>query len=278
MKIVALTPEKWKIDGGVAFGVIPKTLWKKFYHADEDNLIEMSNTCLLIDEGDRKWLIDTGFGNKRDEKYYRFKYIYNCKKWDDVLAECGYKNTDITDILFTHLHDDHCGGSMYRDTENHLQFKFPNARYHIGRAQYESSINPNPREAAAYFKDNISKIIESDKVNWIEEEMPLSENIRIIIRNGHTRGLLIPVIRYGTQTIVYTNDFIPSIAHISPVWIASVDIEPILALREKEIFLVEAVEKHWVLFFGHAPSGAAAKVYKDLKGFAGEELELEKLF
>lgn len=278
MKIIALIPETWKIDGGVAFGVIPKSLWGRFFQADEENLINMSNTCLLVDEGDRCWLIDTGFGNKRDEKYYRFKYITQRKSWESILQSHGYHCGDITDILFTHLHDDHCGGAVFRDNSGSLNLQFPNACYHIGREQFDSFVNPNPREAAAYFKDNMELIMKTDRIVWIDEEKPLSEGIRVIIRHGHTKGLIIPFISYENETIVFANDFIPSPAHIPPVWIASVDIDPIKALQEKEIFLNEAYEKNWILFFEHVLGGGAAKIDKDIKGFIGEEIPFENIF
>lgn len=277
MKVIVLTPERWKIDGGVAFGVIPKTMWSKYYSADENNLIEMANHCLLIEDGKRLWLIDAGFGSKREDKYYRFKYIFERNSWDDLLQKHGYSRTDITDVVFTHLHDDHCGGAVYTDDKGELTLSFPNAQYHIGKKQFESACDPNPREAAAYFKDNLELILEKAKINWISDEKAIDDSpFEFKIMNGHTQGLLVPIISIKNKKIVFTNDFIPSAAHISPVWVASVDIEPILALKEKEVFLKEAVKNEWILFFEHAPLlNSAVKVSQDIKGYLAIPVSIE---
>lgn len=274
MKITTIIPERWKIDGGVAFGVIPRTLWSKIYSPDEQNLIPMVNRCLLVETNDRLVLVETGFGFKRNEKYYQFKYISEQIGLKAAIEAAGYKTEDVTDVVFTHLHDDHCGGAVDRLANGQYKIVCPSAKHHVSRAQYVSARKPNSREAAAYFNENIDPLIEADLLNIIEEEGELFQGFELIIRNGHTSGQMLPKIKTDKGIFVYMSDFIPSLAHVSPVWIASVDIEPILALQEKEAFLREAVDKDYTLIFEHDAINLACKIEENVKGFYGEPVEI----
>ncbi|PLW92809.1 MAG: MBL fold metallo-hydrolase [Marinilabiliales bacterium] len=275
MKLTTILPEIWRMDGGAAFGVIPKTMWSKFYEPDDKNCIVMTNRCLLVESEDRLVLVETGFGSKRNEKYYQFKYIFERPGLKATIEKAGYKPEDITDVIFTHLHDDHCGGAVDRIAEDQYSIVCPNAKHHVSRAQYESATNPNIREAASFFNDNIDPLKDAGLLNLIEEESELFPGFGLILKNAHTAGQMLPKITTEKGTFVYMSDFIPSVAHISPVWIASVDIDPMLALKEKEAFLREAVDNDYTLVFEHDPVHEACKVEENVKGFVGVPVNLD---
>lgn len=270
MRFIPIITEAWKIDGGVAFGVIPRSLWSKLYATpDENNLIPMVNRCLLVETSDRLILIDTGFGNKRDEKYYQFKYIIERNPIKQAIIKAGYEPTEVTDVIFTHLHDDHCGGAVTRKPDGSPEIVFPNARHWVSSTQWESAMHPNKREAAAYFADNVSPLAEAGLLKFVDVEGELFTGINVMLRNGHTAGQMLPIIENGSETLVYAADFIPSIAHVAPVWIASVDVLPIVALQEKEIFLRQAADHHWQLFFEHDAANERCSIAENVKGFVG---------
>ena len=234
----------------------------------------MVNRCLMVETNDRLVLIETGFGSKRNEKYYKFKYISEQIGLKAAIEASGYKAEDVTDTVCTHLHAAHCGGAVDRLADGQYKIVCPNAKHHVSRAQYESARKPNSREAAAYFNENIDPLIEADLLNIIEEEGELFQGFELIIRNGHTAGHMLPKITTDKGILVYMSDFIPSLAHVSPVWIASVDIEPILALQEKEAFLREAVDNDYTLIFEHDALNLACKIEENMKGFYGEPVEI----
>lgn len=240
------------MDGGVAFGVVPKTIWNKMYTADDQNMINICSRSLLIETGQHRLLIDTGMGQKRGDKYYGYKHLSNEHTLLQSLKKAGFAPADITDVLFTHLHDDHVGGATYFDENKALQLTFPNARYHISKSHWEWANNPNPREKAAYFPDNFIPLQESGRLNLItEEQTEFMPGISLRILDGHTTGQLIPIITNEEQTLAYVTDFIPSLGHLPIPYLASVDMQPLLALKEKETFLEEALQNNYILFFEH---------------------------
>lgn len=234
------------------FGVVPKALWQKVYPADENNLCNWALRSLVVDTGDRVFLIDNGYGDKQDEKFFRFVYLNGGDGLNGGLAKAGYRPEDITDMLLTHLHADHCGGSIRhsKDGKGYAPV-FPNATYWVSRPHWEWAIHPNVRERDAFLPENILPIKESGQLKFIEENTELAPGIEVRIYNGHTRGQLIPFIHTGSRTLVFTADLIPSYAHIPLVYNMSYDVEPLLTLTEKEAFLKEALVNDYVLFFEH---------------------------
>ncbi len=269
MKLIPVITETWKIDAGVAFGVIPQSIWSRFYKADEHNLIPMVNRCLLVDTGSRLVLIETGFGHKRDAKYYQYKYISERTTLADGIRKAGYEPSAVTDVIFTHLHDDHCGGAVNRSDGGVAEVVCPNATHWVSKKQWESAMNPNKREAAAYFSDNVLPLYEQGLMRFVEAEEEIIPGISVLLRHGHTAGQMLLLIHTPGRKWLYTADFIPSLTHIAPVWVASVDIMPILALEEKESFLYKAVEENTGLIFEHDYFNEAASVVQNIKGFEG---------
>lgn len=251
MKIYPIIAENWKMDGGVAFGVVPQTLWKKLAEVDQNNLIRMTTRCLLVDDGTRRILFDVGMGRKQNDKYYGFRHIFGDDSIGKSLAAYGYTKDDITDVVFTHLHDDHCGGAVEWDDDGQPVVVFKNAMHHCSRDQWDWANNPNKREIGSFFKANFTPLMESGKMSLVEEEGPFTDQISFRIMNGHTRGMIVPLIRSGEKVLVFAADFIPLAANIPLPFIASVDIQPLEALKEKEKFLDEAVEKGYYLVFEH---------------------------
>ncbi len=250
MNLHIVQAELWKMDGGAGFGLIPKTIWSKQYPADELNYILMRSRLLLVADGDRVTLIDTGMGRKRGDKYYQHKYIQPGNDLETSLSELGFKPEDITDILVTHLHDDHIGGATYFEGDE-LKLFFPNATHWISKAQWDWAMNPNKREAGAYFQDNFVPLLEAGKVNFIEEEGFHIPHIEFRIYNGHTVGNMIPIVHYQEKQIAFMADFIPYVAAIPLPFISATDIQPLISLSEKEAFLNEAADKGIYLFFEH---------------------------
>lgn len=242
-----------KLDGGAMFGVVPKSMWQTNYPADEDNLTTLAMRSLLLVDGDRVILIDTGAGDKQAEK---FKKIYHLDTEAHTLLQAinekGFMSEQITDVILTHLHFDHCGGATYfdREVEKFLPV-FEKATYHIGKSQWENATNPNPLERASFMPDNFLPLMEAGLLNLIEEETKISDNITVRLVHGHTPGQLLPFITYREKTLVYMADLIPIMSHIPLPWICAYDVQPLLSVREKEAFLKEALVKHYTLFSEH---------------------------
>jgi glyoxylase-like metal-dependent hydrolase (beta-lactamase superfamily II) len=278
MKITAIIADYWKMDGGVAFGVVPKSLWTKVYPEDENNLLRIVTRCLLIETDNRNILIDTGMGNKRGNKYYNYKYRVGKEGLIEPLKNAGLSPAEITDVIFTHLHDDHVGGATFINAEGKVEEFFKNARYWVTSSHWEWSKSSNKREAAAYFTDNLEPLEKSGRLNLINAEGKWIEGIEFRIFNGHTRGQLIPLIRINNKTLVFTADFIPAKANIPIAYIPAVDIEPLVTMREKEIFLNEAFDKGYLLMFEHDYYCEACSLKLTEKGIeAGEMIEIHKL-
>jgi glyoxylase-like metal-dependent hydrolase (beta-lactamase superfamily II) len=269
-KIISVIPEYWHMDGGVAFGVVPKGIWNKLYPADENNNLSIVNRLLLVETHERLLLINAGFGNKRPERYYQFKYFSKKTSLNECILNAGYRPEDISDVVFTHLHDDHCGGATFLNTETgHSEPLFPNANFWISEQQWHWALNPNPREAASYFPDNLLPLEKSGKLKLLSpDEQPFAdENIELRHFDGHTSGQMIPLMRMNGKTYVYISDFIPSSVHIPLPYIAAVDIQPLITLKEKESFLMEAASEGYVIVFEHDAMVEACKVVLTDKGF-----------
>ncbi len=251
MKLFAIETGNLKLDGGAMFGVVPKVMWSKVYPADENNLCNWAMRCLLIDDGERAILIDNGIGDKQDEKFLKHYYLNGDFSLEFSLKEHGYTFDDITDMILTHLHFDHCGGSIKYNEKGELVPAFKNATYWVSKAQYEWATNPNRREKASFLKENIFPIKESGQLNLIEEEGEIIPNIYVKIFNGHTNGQVIPHIKVNGKTIAFMADLLPSTAHIPMPWVMSYDTKPLLTLKDKERFFKEALKEDVILFFEH---------------------------
>jgi glyoxylase-like metal-dependent hydrolase (beta-lactamase superfamily II) len=250
MQLHIVRAEDWKMDGGAGFGLIPKTLWSKQYPADDLNYIFMSSRLLLVEQEDRKILIDAGMGNKRGDKYYSHKYVQPEHSLAKSLEQLGISNLEITDVILTHLHDDHVGGATYIE-QGEVKLFFPNASHWVSRAQWEWAMNPNKREAGTYFQDNFVPILDAGKISFIETQAFHIPHIEFRIFDGHTVGNIVPIVHFGEKQIAFMCDFIPFVASIPLPYISATDIQPLLSLTEKENFLNEAAEKGIYLFFEH---------------------------
>ncbi len=251
MKIHKIEVEVWKLDGGAMFGLVPKTIWSKQYTPDENNALKMSTRLMLIetDEG-RKVLVDTGMGNKRGEKYYQYKYIVDPITLEESLAKSGFKTEEITDVVLTHLHDDHVGGAVLKKGKNY-ELVFPNATHWLSEEQFYWAINPNKREAGTYFSDNFLPIEEEGNLKLIKENGEYIPGIEFRLYNGHTQGQMLPFVKVEDKTFVFMADFIPFVASIPLPYVASVDVQPLITMEEKEAFLNEAADNNYYLFFEH---------------------------
>lgn len=240
-----------KLDGGAMFGVVPKALWNKQYPADDNNMIPLAMRLLLVEEGDRKILINSGIGNKQSEKFFSHFHLHGDHTIDKSLAEHGFSRDDITDVFHTHLHFDHCGGTIIYDENENLLPAFPNATLWVTQNQWDWANNPNEREAASFLKENILPMQENGKLKIISGDTTVMPGFKVKEFDGHTIGQAIPFIDYNGQTLVFTSDLLAFSNHIRLPWIMSFDIQPLVTLKEKKAFLKEAVENDYVLFFEH---------------------------
>jgi glyoxylase-like metal-dependent hydrolase (beta-lactamase superfamily II) len=268
MEIYSLIAENWKTDAGASFGVVPKSIWSKLYHADDNNMVNVTSRCLLVKNQHRLILFDTGMGNKQDEKFFKHRQRFGSDNLVDSLKKLGFDPNDVTDIVFTHLHYDHCGGATaFNSDKTMLELVFPNAQYHVSKRQWDWAMTPNIREAASYLPENLLPIKDSGKLNFITQDGWFDEGIYLRMVHGHTDGQLIPVLHYKNKVLVFTADFIPSAAHVPLVWLTAYDIRPLEALAEKEAFLNVAVKNDYTLLFLHDYDVECCKVAYGAKGY-----------
>jgi glyoxylase-like metal-dependent hydrolase (beta-lactamase superfamily II) len=259
MKLYSINTGYFKLDGGAMFGVVPKTIWNKINPADENNLCSWALRCLLIEDSNRLILVDNGNGDKQDAKFFSHYHLHGDDTLEKSLAKYGFTKNDITDVFLTHLHFDHCGGSIKKEGDK-LVPNFPSATFWSNKEHWEWAVNPNEREKASFLKENISPIEESGKLKFIEVvkgnenklgEVKFSENISVRFVNGHTQAMMLPQINYNGKTIVFMADLLPSAGHIPIPYIMAYDMQPLLSLQEKRSFLNEAIENDYILFFEH---------------------------
>ena len=267
MQLFPIETGNFKLDGGAMFGVVPKVLWNKVYPADENNLCNWAMRCLLVVDGERRILIDNGIGNKQDENWLRHYYLNGDDTLEKSLAAVGFKPEDITDMVITHMHFDHCGGSVnWNANRTGYELAFPNATYWTSRQQCEWATHPHRREEASFLKENILPIQESGHLKLIEEEGEYIPNIVFKLYNGHTNGQLIPHINYNGRTIAFMADLLPSTAHIPMPWIMAYDTQPLETLKDKERFFADALEHDYILFLGHDLYHEACSLQNTPKG------------
>ena len=271
MKIYSFNIENFKVDGGAMFGVVPKAIWNRVYPSDENNLIPLAIRLMLIDTGDRVILIDNGIGNKQDEKFFSHVYRFGGEGLIDGLAKRGYNPADITDVVLTHLHFDHCGGGIKLNPDGSFALTFPNAKYHISRAQWEWAINSNAREASSFLSENLLPMRDLGALNLIENEGELVPGVYLRIFNGHTRGQIIPIITYKGKSIVFVADLFPFRANLPLSYIASYDVEPMVTLKEKETFLEESLAGDYIFYYQHDYFSECSRVVNTPRGIRATE-------
>lgn len=267
MKLYTINTGYFKLDGGAMFGVVPKVIWQKLNPSDDNNLCNWAMRSLLIEDGDRLILIDNGIGDKQDEKFMGHYYLHGDDSLDSSLAKHGFNRNDITDVILTHLHFDHCGGSIVREGDR-LVPAFKNATFWSNLRHWEWAIDPNDREKASFLKENILPIQESGQLKFIEpiEGTSFTDKISIRFVHGHTDAQMLPQISYKNKTLVFMADLLPSIAHIPIPYIMAYDMFPLTSLHEKKQFLEEALEKEYVLFFEHDPAIECCNLQMTSKG------------
>lgn len=252
MKLYSINTGNFKLDGGAMFGVVPKSIWQKLNPPDANNLCSWTMRCLLIEDAGRLILVDNGIGDKQDEKFFSYYGPHGDDTLGSSLAKYGFHPNDITDVFLTHLHFDHCGGSIKREGDK-LVPSFKNATYWSNEAHWQWAVKPNDREKASFLKENILPIKESGQLKMIKEEdgTSFSDNVKIRFVYGHTEAMMLPQVRYKGREIIFCADLFPSLAHIPMPYIMAYDVRPLETMNEKKKFFEEAVKGDYILFFEH---------------------------
>jgi glyoxylase-like metal-dependent hydrolase (beta-lactamase superfamily II) len=256
MKLHVLNTGFFKLDGGAMFGVVPKSLWSRTNPADENNMCSWALRSLLIEDGDRLMLIDTGMGDKQSDKFFSHYHLHGTDSLDQNLNKLGFSKDDITDVFLTHLHFDHCGGAVvWNEQKNGYRPNFKNANYWSTENHWEWAVNPNGREKASFLKENILPIQESGQLKFIKNEGQLTKNvfnnIDVLFVDGHTENMMIPHIKYQGKTLVFMADLLPSVGHLPLPYVMGYDTRPLTTLKEKGAFLSFAEKNDYVLFLEH---------------------------
>ena len=258
MKLYPIDAGNFKLDGGAMFGVVPKSLWNKTNPADENNMIDIAARCLLIEDGDKLILIDTGMGDKQSEKFFGYYYQWGDHSIDKSLKQYGFHRDDITDVFMTHLHFDHCGGSIqWNKDRTGYEPAFKNARFWSNRDHWLWATQPNAREKASFLKENIIPMEQSGKLHFLEKEVDKTFTnskelgFGVFFADGHTDKQMIPHITYKEKTLVFMADLLPTAGHIPLPFVMGYDTRPLLTLNEKELFLNKAADEEFYLFLEH---------------------------
>jgi glyoxylase-like metal-dependent hydrolase (beta-lactamase superfamily II) len=252
MQLYTIDTGFFKLDGGGMFGAVPKVIWSKTNPSDENNLCSWAMRSLLIEEGSRLILIDNGIGDKQDDKFLKHYYLHGDVNLHSSLAKHGFSADDVTDVFLTHLHFDHCGGSVkWNKDRSGFEMAFKNAKYWSNADHWKWATEPNNREKASFLRENIIPIQEAGHLNFVENEKNIFHNFDALFVNGHTEAQMIPHITYKDKTIVFAADLLPSTGHIPLAYIMGYDTRPLLTLTEKEKFLKQAAEQEYILFLQH---------------------------
>jgi glyoxylase-like metal-dependent hydrolase (beta-lactamase superfamily II) len=267
MKLHTIDTGFFKLDGGAMFGVVPKAIWNKTNPADENNLCTWAMRCLLVEDQNRLILIDTGIGDKQDQKFFSHYYLHGNATIDGSLAALGFHRDDITDVFLTHLHFDHVGGAVIRDGDN-LTPAFKNAVYWSNQQHWDWAVNPNDREKASFLKENILPIQQSGQLQFINgtDGVKFADNFHIKFAYGHTDAMMLPQISYKNKSVIYMADLLPSTGHLPLPYVMAYDMFPLKTLAEKKLFLTEAVEKEYILYLEHDPVNECCTLQQTEKG------------
>ena len=257
----------FKLDGGAMFGVVPKSIWQKLNPADENNMCNWAMRCLLIEDGNRLILIDNGIGNKQSDKFFGFYYLNGDATLDLSLAKLGFHRDDITDVVLSHLHFDHCGGSViWNSDRTKYQTAFKNAKYWSNEEHWQHALDSNPREKASFLTENIIPIQESGQLFFVENGNEVADFMTLPKVYGHTEAMMLPHINYKGQTIVFCADLIPSLGHLPVNYVMAYDIKPLESMRDRQSFLEQAIKNDFILFFEHDPINECCTVTKNERG------------
>jgi len=267
MKIYPIETGNFKLDGGAMFGVVPKIIWQKTNPANSNNLIDMSMRCMLIEDGKRLILIDTGLGSKQSDKFFGYYHLFGNFSLESSLAKHGFHRDDITDVFLTHLHFDHCGGVIeWNSQKTLLQPAFKNAKFWSNDNHWKWASEPNPREKASFLKENINPIRESGQLNFITNNSLDQIGFNVLFMDGHTEKQMLPKLSYQDKTIVFMADLLPTIGHIPLPYVMGYDTRPLLTIKEKAIFLKEAADNNYYLFLEHDAYNEICTVQHTEKG------------
>ena len=284
MNLYSIHAGNFKLDGGAMCGVVPKSLWTKTNPADKDNMIDMSARCLLIENGNKLILVDTGMGNKQSDKFFS-----HYKRWGDFdlvksINAAGFGVDEVTDVLLTHLHFDHCGGAVIWDkSKDRYDTQFKNAKYWSNEEHWNWATSPNPREKASFLDENLLPIKESGRLNFVKNtsnRFVLSEElgVEVLCVDGHTEKQMIPKVAFKGKNLIYAADLIPTAGHIPVPYIMGYDVRPLLTMKEKSSFLEDAFENDCLLFMEHDPKNEVVSLKKTEKGIRfGESFLLKEL-
>ncbi len=251
MNLYSIDTGFFKLDGGAMFGVVPKSLWQRTNPADANNLCTWATRLLLIEHGNRLTLVDTGLGDKQDDKFFSHYYLHGNDTLDGSLKKHGFHRDDITDVILTHLHFDHCGGAIVREGDR-LSPAFKNAEFWSNEKHWDWAVNPNPREKASFLKENILPISESGQLKFIDEANPVYDSdIKMRFANGHTEAMMLPQMKYKDKTILYMADLLPSVGHIPIPYVMGYDVRPLVTMQERQDYWKEIVDNGYILFLEH---------------------------
>lgn len=272
MKLHTINTGFFKLDGGAMFGVVPYSMWSKLNPPDANNMCTWAMRCLLIEDGKRLILIDNGIGNKQDDKFMGHYFLHGEDTLHKSLKTAGFSADDITDVFLTHLHFDHCGGSIqWNSDRTKFEPVFKNATYWSNESHWQWATEPNAREKASFLKDNILPIQETGHLRLLKGETSFSENIAIYYCSGHTESMMLPMIQYKGKTIVFCADLLASAAHLPIPYVMAYDTRPLLSLTEKDVFLKQALANDYILFFEHDPNIECASLQLTDKGIRTAE-------
>jgi glyoxylase-like metal-dependent hydrolase (beta-lactamase superfamily II) len=278
MKLYPIETGNFKLDGGAMFGVVPKTIWNKTNPADENNLIDIAARCLLIEDGNRLILIDTGMGNKQSEKFFGYYSLWGSHSMDASLAKYNFHRGDITDVFMTHLHFDHCGGSVqWNKKKTGYEPAFKNAKFWTNKDHWEWATKPNAREKASFLSENILPMQESGQLNFIDKPevdfgIAVDLGFSVFYVDGHTNKMMIPHIKYQDKTICFMADLIPTAGHLPLPYVMGYDTRPLLTMPEKSKFLTNAAKNNYYLFLEHDAHNEIITVENTDKGVRLKEV------
>lgn len=270
MSLQTLDTGYFKLDGGAMYGVVPKVLWSNFNPADDQNRCSWALRCLLYEQNNRLLLVDTGIGDKQDAKFFRHYDLHGDATLQSSIRKAGYTETDVTDVLLTHMHFDHVGGAVRR-VGDQLTPVFPNATYWVHPSHWQWATHPNPREKASFLTENMLPLEESGQLAFLTEKNFPFDAVDLLYVDGHTEKMALPVFHLNGRTVAYMADLIPSSGHIPLPYVMSYDVRPLLTMEEKAALLQRAADENWVLVFEHDPVTEAATVERTERGIRLKE-------